>query len=444
MSQSSPTRPADSGEPSSIGATRYPRLVVGMVTSLTGASIALLTPIQLLLTLHLVGIAGRDAALAFGLVTGVGALIALFANPLGGRLSDRTRARFGRRRTWILIGALIGGGILFILPLTTQVWQVIVLWAFVQAAFNFQQAATGALMPDQIPKSRYGTVSGIKGLAGTAAPLIGLAAVSAIPDSAMKWYVAGAAGIVGGLLAVLIVKDPARPNAPRPKLSLLEMSKTFWFNPVAYPALGMAWLVRFLMTCAYVSMVYNSLLLIEHFGVDPADVGGIVLIIALTSTALTGLMSVVGGIVSDKTQKQKPFIILAAALMASAMVIMALAPSAEWIIVAAVPLGIGGGLFFSVDIALCVRMLPNQNEAAKDLGVLNIANTLPQSFVPFIAPALLFIGGYPALYLTLGALGIVGAALLLKLPEIGREDDPRYLPIRRLRPADNTPETIDA
>jgi MFS family permease len=405
--------------------------VTGIVVSNLGALVALITPIQLLLTLHLVRIAGTGAALAFGMVTGVGAFVALLANPLGGRLSDRTAARFGRRRTWILTGALVGSLIVFSLPHTTSVWQVVLLWGFAQGAFNFQQAATNALMPDQVPERLYGTVSGIAGLAGTLGPLIGLAAVSFVPDLTWKWYLAGAVGVGCGVAAIFIIKDPAAPKAARSRLSLLEMSKTFWFNPAQFPALGMAWLVRFMVTCSYCAMTYNSLLLIEHFGIDPDDVGGIVLMIALISTLLTGVASVIGGVVSDKVRKQKPFVVAAAGMMALALVIMAFAPAYEWVVVAAVPLGLGGGLFFAVDIALCIRMLPNRDDAGKDMAVLNIANTLPQSVVPFVAPGLLALGGYPALYLALAVIGLVGALLLRRLPEVGKEDDPRYLPIRR-------------
>ena len=44
---------------------------------------------------------------AFGFVSGLGALVAVIANPLAGASSDRTTSRFGRRRPWVLGGALV-------------------------------------------------------------------------------------------------------------------------------------------------------------------------------------------------------------------------------------------------------------------------------------------------------------------------------------------------
>ena len=46
-------------------------------------------------------------------------------------------------------------------------------------------------------------------------------------------------------------------------------------------------------------------------------------------------------------------------------------------------------------------------EIASD--AVTFANQLPTSIVPFIAPALLALGGFRALYLTLAVLGILGA-----------------------------------
>jgi MFS family permease len=90
-----------------VAATRLGRLVPALVLSQIGNYIALLTPLQLLLTLRLNELAsGAAATSAFGVVTGFGALCALVFNPIGGRISDLTTARFGRRRTWILFGAL--------------------------------------------------------------------------------------------------------------------------------------------------------------------------------------------------------------------------------------------------------------------------------------------------------------------------------------------------
>ena len=54
--------------------------------------------------------------------------------------------------------------------------------------------------------------------------------------------------------------------------------------------------------------------------------------------------------------------------------------------------GLGFGTYVAVDLALVVNVLPDQDNAAKDLGVFNMAGALPFSIAPGIAPAILAMG----------------------------------------------------
>lgn len=417
---------------SAVPATPLPRLIAAMLSSNVGALIALITPLSLLLTLHLTRIAGPEAAAAFGLVTGLGALCALFANPLGGRLSDRTVARFGRRRTWILTGGISGGLVVGTLAFTTEVWQVAIVWCLVQTLFNFQQAATSALLADQVPVLRRGTVSGFVGLAAAVGPLLGLTIVSMIADPIVQWFSLSIIAIALAVLAIILLRDPQHRSAEgRPPLGLVELLKSFWLNPVRHPAFGWAWLVRFLITCVYASSTYNAFLLLQRFGLSEAEVGGQVLLLSMISVGLLAVTSVLGGIISDRLRRQKPFVMAAGVIGAGGLVIMAFAGDLGLIYLATAFIGVGMGLFFSIDSALCVRVLPSSENAGKDFAIINMANTIPQSFVPFIAPFLLAIGSFTALYLVLAVLGVIGALLVLRLPELGREGDPRWALITR-------------
>jgi MFS family permease len=412
-------------------ATPLPRLSAALVASNVGALAALLTPLSLLLTLHLTRIAPDSAAAAFGLITGFGALFALIANPLAGRISDRTAARFGRRRTWILTGGLGGALVVFALAFTTEVWQVVIVWCATQTLFNFQQAATSALLADQVPPLRRGTTSGFVGLAAAIGPLFGLAAVSAITDPLVQWAVISVLAAVLAIVAVLLLRDPQHKRQPGETLNLVELAKSFWLNPWRHPAFGWAWLVRFLITCVFAASTYNAFFLLDRFGIDPEAVGGLVLLLSMVSVGLLAITSVIAGFVSDRLRRQKPFVIAAGLLGAAGLILMAFAPSIQIVFVATAIMGIGTGLFFSIDSAMCVRVLPSSENAGKDFAIINMANTLPQSFVPFIAPFLLGLGGFSALYIVLAVLAAAGAAAVLRLPELGREGDPRWAVITR-------------
>jgi hypothetical protein len=75
-------------------------------------------------------------------------------------------------------------------------------------------------------------------------------------------------------------------------------------------------------------------------------------------------------------------------------------------------------------LALVADVLPDTDNAAKDLGVLNIAGALPSSIAPAIAPAILAVGGgsYGFLYAVAGVCAIIGALAIL--PVNGSAKDP--------------------
>ena len=67
-----------------------------------GLWMAYFGPLQVLLPNQVEDIAGQDKTTALGIVTAVGALVAVLAGPIAGALSDATTARTGRRHTWIV------------------------------------------------------------------------------------------------------------------------------------------------------------------------------------------------------------------------------------------------------------------------------------------------------------------------------------------------------
>jgi hypothetical protein len=80
---------------------------------------------------------------------------------------------------------------------------------------------------------------------------------------------------------------------------------------------------------------------------------------------------------------------------------------------------------------MSVRMLPNPENVGKDIAVMGLASTLPSAFVPAIAPLFLLLGGYTLLYVAIAVLGLIGAVLVLRLPELGHEGDPRWALLTR-------------
>ena len=69
-----------------------------------------------------------------------------------------------------------------------------------------------------------------------------------------------------------------------------------------------------------------------------------------------------------------------------------------------------------MDFALITQVLPAALSRGKDLGVLNIANSLPQVLAPFIAfPFVTLWGGYVSLYVAAAVIGLLGAVFVVKI-----------------------------
>ena len=161
---------------------------------------------------------------------------------------------------------------------------------------------------------------------------------------------------------------------------------------------------------------YQAYLLIDRFGYTTDNVAGGVLIATLITTA--GLVggSSIGGWLSDRSGRRKPFVLGAGVIIAAALALIAISHTFALFLIAVLIFGVGEGTYLAVDLALATDVLPNPDDAAKDMGVLNIANALPQSLVPILAAPILAIGAggenYGLLFLCGAVVAIVGSTLV--------------------------------
>ncbi|EWM17551.1 MFS transporter [Kutzneria sp. 744] len=413
--------------------TAQGRLIAGLVGTNAAAYLGAAVPLNLLLITHLTAIAGADATSEFSLVAGIGGLAGLLANPLGGRISDRTTARFGRRRTWILVGGLGAALLLMVMGWTTAVWQVVLGWAVIMVLIGVQQAANAALAADQVAPERRGTASGVVAFVALAGPALGFALVSAVPAVPwLQWAVVAALSAGGVLMTLLLVRDPQhRPLAGESRLSPAIVLRSYWVSPRRHPAFAWAWAVRFMITAAWACNSYLAFLFTQRFAVTADAVPGLIFLLTLVGIACVAVTAWLTGWLSDRIRRQKPFVLVGGLLLATGLIVVALAPGIPAVFVGAAVMSLGYGAFLATDFALCLRMLPDPESAGKDFAVLNIASILPVAVVPFAAPALLAAGGFTILFAGLAVFAAAGAVSILRVPDIGQEGQPRFAAMTR-------------
>jgi MFS family permease len=82
-------------------------------------------------------------------------------------------------------------------------------------------------------------------------------------------------------------------------------------------------------------------------------------------------------------------------------------------------LGIGFGAYSAVDFAMITEVLPEAADRAKDLGVINIANALPQVLAPVLAAGVLALDlGYVGLYVLAAVVSVLGSVLVVRIRSI--------------------------
>jgi MFS family permease len=224
---------------------------------------------------------------------------------------------------------------------------------------------------------------------------------------------------IGGFFVLLFavrLNDRRLAAADKPAWSLREFASTFYVNPRRSPDFAWAFASRFMFVLAYAFLVtYQVYYLLEKIGSAEAEVPHQVFLGTLVQSVVIVTASLAGGRLSDRTGRRKVFVLSASVVYGLAMFVLAVASSFNGFLVGMAIGGLGFGVYTAVDLALVVDVLPDRDNAAKDLGVLNIAGALPFSVAPGIAPAILAIGGgsYGVLYAVAGVGAILGAAAIV-------------------------------
>src|SRR6202035_5252656 len=209
---------------------------------------------------------------------------------------------------------------------------------------------------------------------------------------------------------VVIMPDLPAPRSARPPWDGRAFARSFWLSPRRYPDFAWAWLTRFAvnlgnaMTLLYLLYFLRDRLHYSRlFPGHKAEDGLVVLILVYLGGVV--VTAVASGVISDRTGRRKLPVTISGLVMAVAAILLALWPRWPVVMAAAAIMGLGFGVYLSVDAALVTQVLPSAAGRAKDLGLINIANSGPQVLAPAIAaPLVSELGGYPALYLSVAVI----------------------------------------
>lgn len=307
---------------------------------------------------------------------------------------------------------------LFLIAIAPGAGLMAVGWFFTQATANMAFAAFTASLADQLSRTQYGKVSGLVGIAGNLAVMVATWLSTVLGGNMLLLFMVPA--VLGALMAILyalMIPEPVLKENRHP-FNLVELLSTFWRNPLKYPDFALAWAGRFtIILASYMFVTFRLLYMTNHLELDAASATGAVAIGVTIYTVTSMVASLAGGWLSDKLGRRKALVAAAILIFGLATYLLLHADSVAAFYVVEAIMGIAYGAYIAVDLALVFEVLPNREEAGKDLGVFNIANALPQSLAPAFGGFLLAnLGGgtnFAPLLITAGVIALIGAILTM-------------------------------
>lgn len=411
-----PSRPLTATASPTDGSARVDRRFVAVYTlAQIGAFIGFVPLLSVLLPLKATALAPAGASLLLSQAAICGAVAAGLSHLAFGALSDRTRSRLGRRKPWILAGtaltAVSYAGV-FLAGTAAELIGSVVLF---QVAFNMLFAPLGAIFADHVPDARKGLVSAFSGLAYPAASLFAALVIAVGLAGATSRYLTVAASMIVLVLPVFAVAlreppatDPATRRVRRPLLSALA-DRDF----------RLAFLSRLtVQTAISLNALYLFFYLQTHSdaatrlsGMRPDAVLGLLIAAATAAALLAGFGA---GILSDRRGGRKGFVTAGALGIAGGAALLALWPAWPGPLAAQMLYGAGLGVFTTADQALIAQVLPRREDAGRDLGIMNLAVTLPQVLAPLAGIALHDAAGWSLrwVFAVAAALALTGGLLV--------------------------------
>lgn len=391
-----------------------------------GAYLSFVPLLQILVPLKAAALDPAHKTMLLSEVAFWGSLTASLSNLFSGALSDRTTSRFGRRRPWLvfgLLGTLVSYGLMFQARDSLALLLGLVVF---QLTFNGLFSALAALIPDQVPDEQKGKVAAFASLGFPLGSVIGTMLIGRVLHSEPARF-AALAFVVGAAMLPLILslRDPPITRAAAPRLGWRETLRSLWVDPRAHPDFAIAWTGRFLVVLAN-SLVQGYVLFYLQDAVHysrlfpgrPAEEGLAVLTAVACATNVAAAL--IGGFLSDRVQRRKPFVVVGALMLAGAMAGFALLPDWSAVVAGYLLYGLGTGCYYAADLALITQVLPRKRDAGKDLGIVNLSNTLPQAVAPMMAVWLLGAvhPDYRALFLAAALVAAFGGLLVLPIRKV--------------------------
>ncbi len=362
-----------------------------------------------------------------GGMTFAGLLLAMVVQPLAGALSDRTRARWGRRRPWMLAGTLASLAILAGMSLAGGFWVLLLTYVLLQVASNTAHGPAQGLIPDLVPSGRRGVASGWKNLfdmGGLIVTSLVAGRLMGQDNPALAFAIIGAVLAVSALVTLLGTPETsirgAEAQDPEKASPQVGWRGRFSVDLRRYPDYARLIVSRFLILLGiYAVQGFAQYFIQDRLAMPNApEVTGNLM--ATIGIALT-LLVFPAGWLSDRVGRRR--LNIAAGILASVGIfLLNLVVDVRGLYLAGTVIGMATGIFVSVNWAWATDLIPAE-KAGLYLGLSNLATAGAGAVSRLAGPLIDGLNavrpgdylGYPALFVLASASALVGSLLMLRI-----------------------------
>ena len=357
---------------------------------------------------------------AVGILATVASITGAVANLLFGAFSDVTRTRFGKRKPYIVLGTIAIAISLIVIANVKSIMAIIFIWIIAAAAENAIAAAIYPQISDRVAPKWRGTVSTFYGVGFTIAQQgFALLAAQFLGNVKMGIYFMAGSTVILAIIHLLLIQEKGNLDDPKVSLNKDTLKKYFFFPTHDARDFYLALTGKFFMVVG--STIVTTFLLFlftDYIGQGTSEAGKSISVFSTIMLVIGVIFALVGGPLADKLNRVKAPVVIATFALGFAALFPLFVQKPWAMFVYAVIAAFGNGLYNSVDGALNMDVLPSSDTAGKDLGLINLANTLGQMLGAMVASAIVAAFGYGAIFIFAIAMELIGGIAIAMIKRV--------------------------
>ena len=280
---------------------------------------------------------------------------------------------------------------------------------------NMIVAPLVAVIADRTSPKYRGTISSAYALGNDIGQFGGQVVASFfLPVPKTGFIVMAVLTLFSGPLAALFLKEKSTIDMPVTKVTWKNFSQNFAFPTKNALNFYLALIGKlFIVTATFCISSYQLYILTDYIKLTGSNVQRYVSLISMVMMVCSIICVLFAGPLSDKIGKRKAPVIFASMVIAVGSLLPMFTNSAYIMLAYAVVAALGKGMYDSVDQALNIEVLPDPKTAAKDLGLLNMANNGGQVLGPIFSASIIGIVGYAGIFPIAAITAAIGGILII-------------------------------